>query len=181
MISYEEWYLLNQKKESVEQNNNLRHFASPCPVTLFSSKIDDQSICDISGNLWQHTRSPLSVLPGFKVHYLYDDFTLPTIDGRHFFLTGGSFISLGNCASSEGRYGFRRHFYQFAGIRYVSSKNNSDEDISVVPPVAMEGELAVRLDENYSEFTEKTVLQVQPFSNGLAEFGRIAAKHIEAG
>ena len=41
MISYEEWYLLNIKKERVEQNNNLRHFASPCPVTLFTSKIDN--------------------------------------------------------------------------------------------------------------------------------------------
>ncbi len=117
----------------------MRYFASPCPVTLFTSKIDNKSICDISGNLWQHTRSPLSVLPGFKVHYLYDDFTLPTIDGRHFFLTGGSFISLGNCASAEGRYGFRRHFYQFAGIRYVTTKNNADEEISVIPPVGWMG------------------------------------------
>jgi hypothetical protein len=63
-------------------------------------------------------------------------------------------MSLGNCASGEGRYGFRRHFYQFAGIRYVASKNNADEDITVMPPVVLDGDLAVRLDENYSEFTE---------------------------
>lgn len=63
----------------------------------------------------------------------------------------------------------------------MATKNNSDEDITVIPSVVLNGELAVRLDENYSQFTDKTVLEVQPTENGLAEFGRIAAKHIENG
>ncbi len=38
-------------------------------------------------------------------------------------MKGGSFISTGNSASLHYRVGFRKHFYQFAGFRYVKSKN----------------------------------------------------------
>lgn len=49
------------------------------------------------------------------------DFTTPTFDERHDIIKGGSFISTGNEALYHARYAFRRHFYQFAGFRYVES------------------------------------------------------------
>ena len=38
-------------------------------------------------------------------------------------IKGGSFVSTGNQALKHARYAFRRHFYQFAGFRYVESEN----------------------------------------------------------
>lgn len=37
-------------------------------------------------------------------------------------IKGGSFVSCGNEALKYSRYAFRRHFYQFAGFRYVESE-----------------------------------------------------------
>ena len=42
---------------------------------------------------------------------------------EHFHILGGSWQSTGNVANLQARYGFRPHFYQFAGIRYVVSEN----------------------------------------------------------
>ena len=47
------------------------------------------------------------LIQGFKTDPFYTDFTLPTIDGFHNHILGGSFISLGNCYNFNGRYGFR--------------------------------------------------------------------------
>ena len=62
-------------------------------------------------------------MDGFRVDPVYNDFTLPTIDGFHNHILGGSWISLGNASCVSSRYAFRRHFYQYAGIRYVASEN----------------------------------------------------------
>ena len=43
-------------------------------------------------------------------------------------MKGGSFISTGNSASMHYRVGFRRHFYQFAGLRYVKGEKNSSNN-----------------------------------------------------
>jgi len=53
------------------------------------------------------------------VHPLYDDFSLPTFDGRHNLIKGGSWISTGNEALRSARYAFRRHFFQHAGFRTI--------------------------------------------------------------
>jgi putative 4-mercaptohistidine N1-methyltranferase len=56
---------------------------------------------------------------GFEVHPLYDDFSVPTFDGRHNLIKGGSWIATGNEAIASSRYAFRRHFYQHAGFRPI--------------------------------------------------------------
>jgi formylglycine-generating enzyme required for sulfatase activity len=139
LISHTEWLLLAKRSSdncNADYNNNFRHYFSPCAVDKFGSSVgsavgsDSEAgvVYDVCGNLWQHSRSALSVLEEFAVHPVYDDFTLPTIDGDHRFLLGGSFLSIGDCASLDGRYGFRRHFFQFAGIRYVVSDNEDKEE-----------------------------------------------------
>jgi len=50
-----------------------------------------------------------------------DDFTVPTFDGKHNLVKGGSWISCGNLADPQSRYAFRKHFYQHAGFRYLES------------------------------------------------------------
>ena len=66
---------------------------------MFYGYIDGQKVYDISGNVWRHSVSVLTVMDGFKTHPVYDDFTLPTIDGEHAHILGGSWISVGNPAN----------------------------------------------------------------------------------
>ena len=96
-------------------NLGLAHDASSCPVDAFAHG----PFCDVIGNVWQWTATPIYPFDGFAVHPLYDDFTTPTFDGRHNLIKGGSWISCGNEASPASRYAFRRHFFQHAGFRYV--------------------------------------------------------------
>jgi len=102
-------------------NINLEHFASSCPVTAFRHG----DFCDVIGNVWQWTRTPIMPLKGFEVHPLYDDFSVPTFDGRHNLIKGGSWISTGNEALASARYAFRRHFFQHAGFRTVIEEPGS--------------------------------------------------------
>ena len=113
VLSYLEW---TEKGESIA-NINLEGFASPEPVD--TQKHGD--FYDVIGNVWQWSRTPIYPFEGFKVHPIYDDFSVPTFDGEHDIINGGSWISCGNLATQKSRYGFRRHFYQHAGFRYVQS------------------------------------------------------------
>ena len=38
---------------------------------------------DVCGNVWQWVEDHMNGLPGFQTMVYYDDFTLPTLDGRH--------------------------------------------------------------------------------------------------
>ena len=111
--SYLEW---TSKAKNVA-NINLEQFASPAPVNHYKHG----EFYDIIGNVWQWSRTPMYPFEGFKVHPVYDDFTVPTFDGKHNLINGGSWISCGNLATQKSRYGFRRHFYQHAGFRYIQS------------------------------------------------------------
>ncbi len=123
--SEEEWMLLRDSRVQADQpwwdkapgNINLEHCCSPCPVDRF----EFEGFCDVIGNVWQWTETPIHAFPGFKIHPIYDDFSVPTFDGRHNLIKGGSWISTGNEALRNSRYAFRRHFYQHAGFRYVES------------------------------------------------------------
>ena len=60
------------------------------------------------------------------MHPLYDDFSVPTFDGRHNLMKGGSWISTGNEALASARYAFRRHFFQHAGFRTIVEEPGSE-------------------------------------------------------
>lgn len=132
LISEEEWYLLRLKINVQDQyewkdgyncaNINLNTIG-PCDVNTYKFRVDEQEIYDVIGNVWQNSDSWLKPHNGFEAHELYGDFTLPTYDGNHNHILGGSWISTGNLACQNSRYGFRRHFHQYGGIRYVESNN----------------------------------------------------------
>lgn len=102
-------------------NLNLEHGASACPVTKFQFR---DGFCDVVGNVWQWTETPIDAFEGFQVHPWYDDFSTPTFDTKHNLIKGGSWISTGNEANRHSRYAFRRHFFQHAGFRYVEAGPN---------------------------------------------------------
>jgi 5-histidylcysteine sulfoxide synthase/putative 4-mercaptohistidine N1-methyltranferase len=108
--SYLEWH-------AKSKNIDLDAFASSVPVDMYRHG----DFYDVIGNVWQWTRTPIYPFNGFKVHPIYDDFSVPTFDGKHDLIKGGSWISCGNLALQKSRYAFRRHFYQHAGFRYIQS------------------------------------------------------------
>lgn len=114
VASYLEW---TQKGQMIA-NINLEGFASSVPVDTYQHG----RFYDLIGNVWQWSRTPTYPFEGFKVHPVYDDFSVPTFDSKHTLIKGGSWISCGNLATQMSRYGFRRHFYQHAGFRYIQSE-----------------------------------------------------------
>ncbi|EPY18740.1 generic methyltransferase [Strigomonas culicis] len=96
-------------------NLNLEAYQSSCPVNSFRHG----SLYDVVGNVWQHCVTAVYPYKGFHAQPFYDDFSLPTFDGRHTCMKGGTWISTGNEATRDARFAFRRHFFQFIGVRYV--------------------------------------------------------------
>ena len=124
-----QWYILREtiagdstSWSETPANICLAHYASSCPVNRF----EHDGLCDVIGNVWQWTQTPIDGFNDFKVHPLYDDFSVPTFDGKHNLIKGGSWISTGNEALRSARYAFRRHFFQHAGFRYVESNQNAE-------------------------------------------------------
>lgn len=123
-----EWYALlqhaqipsDQSPQASQANLHLAHGASAVAINRFL--FGKSQFGDVIGNVWQWTETAIDALPGFQVHPAYDDFSVPTFDGRHNLIKGGSWISSGNEALPESRYAFRRHFFQHAGFRYVESE-----------------------------------------------------------
>lgn len=118
-----EWHVLRRLVDTDQPhwdkapgNINLEHYMSACPVNKFSFS---GGFCDIIGNVWQWTETPIDAFEGFEVHPAYDDFSTPTFDGKHNIFKGGCWISTGNYAIKDSRYAFRRHFFQNAGLRYI--------------------------------------------------------------
>lgn len=97
-------------------NINLR-YGSSSPVDAFPPS--STGFYDVHGNVWEWVEDHFGPLPGFKIHYTYDDFSTPCFDGWHTENLGGSWISVGELASNFARYHFRRHFFQHLGFRYV--------------------------------------------------------------
>ena len=105
-------------------NVNMEYWMSPNPVDMFKTA----ELYDLVGNVWQHTITPIYPLKKFEIHPVYEDFTTPTFDDRHDCIKGGSFMSTGNEALYHARYAFRRHFYQFAGFRYIETDIEMEVD-----------------------------------------------------
>jgi len=167
LMTEEEWYILRDganipdlpKWETAPGNINLEHFQSPCPVDLFKSG----DFYDLIGNVWQWTETTISSYEGFKIHPSYDDFSTPTFDMRHNMIKGGSWISTGNEAIRASRYAFRRHFYQHAGFRYVSSYQEvviKDDNYETDP------EVILHCESHYGA----SLLGVPNFQKAIADF-----------
>ncbi|EPY36412.1 methyltransferase [Angomonas deanei] len=132
MLTESEWYLLHDRYvvQDMPQwgptcpgNINLEIFKSSSPVNMFRH---GDFYC-IIGNVWQHCETPVYPLPGFRVQPFYDDFSLPTFDGRHTCMKGGAWISTGNEATRDARFAFRRHFFQYIGLRYVEGEKVNEQ------------------------------------------------------
>lgn len=121
-----EWYQMRNQLDSDQPywdsapgNINLEDELSPCPVNRHESV---NGIFDLVGNVWQWTETPIDGYNGFEVHPTYDDFSTPTFDGKHNLFKGGCWISTGNYAIKDARYAFRRHFFQYSGLRYLEAE-----------------------------------------------------------
>ncbi|MEM7453625.1 MAG: 5-histidylcysteine sulfoxide synthase [Planctomycetota bacterium] len=130
-----EWYKLREVTDEDQPywdvapgNINLEHGMSPCPVNRHEF---DGGFFDVLGNVWQWTETPIDGFDGFEVHPAYDDFSAPTFDGKHNLFKGGCWISTGNYAIKDSRYAFRRHFFQFSGLRYVEAEALPEPETSV--------------------------------------------------
>ena len=134
--------------EQAHANIHLDYAASPCPVNQFLHG----ELYDVVGNVWQWTETPIYPFDGFKVHPFYDDFTMPTYDGRHNLFKGGSWISSGNESRKDARYAFRKHFFQHVGFRYVIAD-----------------ELEIQPESNYE--TDKMLSEYVEFHYGDCYFG----------
>ncbi len=124
--SEDEWYRLIQTNNAKGANINLKNLSST-PI----DKFPHGDFYDLRGNVWQWTQTPIYPYEGFEVHPIYDDFTTPTFDNKHYLIKGGSFISMGNETLLSARYAFRKHFYQHAGFRYVESNQKEDTNDNI--------------------------------------------------
>ena len=130
-----EWYSMRNQLdtdqpywESAPGNINLECEFSPCPVDRHEFH---DGFFDLIGNVWQWTETPVDGYNGFEVHPTYDDFSTPTFDGKHNLFKGGCWISTGNYAIKDARYAFRRHFFQFSGLRYIEANPLPEPEVNV--------------------------------------------------
>jgi 5-histidylcysteine sulfoxide synthase len=114
-------------RADLRANTNLR-YCSPSPVNMFPA--NSLGFHDVYGNVWEWLEDQFNGLPGFKTHYLYDDFSSTYCDGKHNLMAGGSWASSGSFTSRFCRNFFRRHFFQHCGFRLARS-------VSSPPPVRL--------------------------------------------
>ena len=170
-----EWYSMLAATDAVKEDVfddsradiNFRHYASSVPVDRFAQG----PFYDIVGNVWQWTSTPIDGFEGFEPHSVYDDFSLPTFDGKHNLIKGGSWASTGNEMTKYSRYAFRRHFYQHAGFRYVEGeamKTDSDKNIYETDELVAQ----------YCEFQYgPSYLDVRNFARSCAEYAIAFSAH----
>lgn len=156
------------KEKSPPGNINFDYqWASSCPV----DKFQHGPLFDVVGNVWQHLETPNYPYPGYRVHPLYDDFSMPTFDGRHMMMRGGAWISTGNEASRDARFSFRRHFFQCVGIRYVEGGDIDEKALNTS---------ILGMDPMVDTAAQKAYLSNVPALAGAEHFGEKAAKFIIA-
>jgi 5-histidylcysteine sulfoxide synthase/putative 4-mercaptohistidine N1-methyltranferase len=132
-------------------NINLEtNYASSCPIDEFRQG----PLFDVVGNVWQHCETAIYPYPGYRVHPVYDDFSMPTYDGRHFAMKGGAWISTGNEATRDARFAFRRHFFQMIGIRYIDGVEIDEKVQSsgkLMNVLGMDPEVDLKVHESFEE------------------------------
>ena len=170
-----EWYQMRNKLDADQPfwdqapgNINLEDEFSPCPVNRHEFH---DGFFDLIGNVWQWTETPIDGFGGFEVHPTYDDFSTPTFDGKHNLFKGGCWISTGNYAIKDSRYAFRRHFFQYSGLRYVEAQPIPEPKVNVYETDQM---VAKYIEFHYGE-KSSDVIQVPNFQVAcIAE----VAKHL---
>ena len=130
-----EWYSLRERVatdqpdwDKAPGNINLEGPMSACPVNVHEF---EGGFFDVIGNVWQWTETPIDGFDGYEVHPAYDDFSTPTFDGQHNIFKGGCWISTGNYAIKDARYAFRRHFFQYSGLRYVEGEKLPEPELNL--------------------------------------------------
>jgi 5-histidylcysteine sulfoxide synthase len=108
--------LLNDN--NIEFNHNLM-YGSPTPIDYFDSNNNNNQIIDIKGNIWEWSSDNFYHFNNFKIHPLYNDFSVPFFNNKNKMLLGGSWASHGTQTSIFYRLWFTKHFYQHAGFRLI--------------------------------------------------------------
>ena len=70
-------------------------FLSLCvvqPVNMFPA--NSLGFRDVYGNVWEWVEDHYNGLPGFKTHYLYEDYSATYCDKKHTILLVGKLLSL---------------------------------------------------------------------------------------
>ena len=155
--------------DSAPGNINLEDEFSPCPVDRHEFH---DGFFDLIGNVWQWTETPIDGYNGFKVHPIYDDFSTPTFDGKHNLFKGGCWISTGNYAIKDSRYAFRRHFFQYSGLRYVEAEPLPEPEVNVYETDRM---VAKYIEFHYGEAPVDSI----PVDNFQVACIREVAKHLD--
>jgi formylglycine-generating enzyme required for sulfatase activity/2-polyprenyl-3-methyl-5-hydroxy-6-metoxy-1,4-benzoquinol methylase len=101
-------------------NINLR-YCSSSSVNMFPA--NSMGFYDVYGNVWEWVEDQYNGLPGFKTHYLYEDYSATYCDKKHNLILGGSWASTGSFTSRFCRNFFRRHFFQHCGFRLTRSSS----------------------------------------------------------
>lgn len=121
LMSEAQWHLAKEKSDDNVNNYNLNlKFISPHPVGNLETAKSDQNIYDLRGNVWEWLGDIFTPLSGFKPHYLYQNYSAPFFDNRHYMLIGGSWATNGYEATPYYRNWFRPYFYQHAGFRITT-------------------------------------------------------------
>ncbi|XP_033758124.1 LOW QUALITY PROTEIN: ergothioneine biosynthesis protein 1-like [Pecten maximus] len=121
-------------QENSDANINLL-YGSSTPVNMNAAS--DLGFHDLHGNIWEWTDDHFNGFNGFEPHFLYDDFSTTSFDGRHNTILNGSWISTGSSGSKFTRIGFRRHFMQHCGFRVARSLPDTTEKV-VIPAVILD-------------------------------------------
>jgi 5-histidylcysteine sulfoxide synthase len=105
-----------------DYNLNLQ-LGSPNPVGALETARNQTGIYDLRGNVWEWLSDHPTPLPGYEPHELYEDYSAPYFDTKHYMMVGGSWITCGTEALTDYRNWFRPNFYQHAGFRIVLDEN----------------------------------------------------------
>lgn len=123
LMTEAQWQIASQKEKDEDNNYNLNFkYISPTPVGSLETAKSDQGIYDLKGNVWEWLADTFTPLTGFQPHYLYQDYSAPFFDNRHYVLKGGSWATNGYEATPYYRNWFRPHFFQHAGFRLCQSR-----------------------------------------------------------